>query len=71
MPPNWDFLLQLCRRPSSSTGCRRRYDPVFSIKRSDALNWIESAELAIRSLRSAPRKDKVAFAVLLHFKRRP
>ncbi len=46
------------------------YDPDYRVGRSEALDWIALAADAIRSLRQASRKDRIAFAVLLLFKRR-
>ena len=46
------------------------YDPGNRVEKSEVLDWIKLAEESIQSLRSADRKDRIAFAVLLLFKRR-
>lgn len=46
------------------------YDPNFRISRTDANDLIDLAESAIHSLKSSPRKDRKAFAVLLLFRKR-
>jgi uncharacterized protein (UPF0332 family) len=46
------------------------YDPHLRVLRAEALEAIRIAEVAIRSLKSAPRKDRKAFAVLLLLKKR-
>ncbi|MDX2155656.1 MAG: hypothetical protein SFW09_04015 [Hyphomicrobiaceae bacterium] len=49
---------------------RADYDPDYRLSRAVALQAVDMAERAIRSLRAAPRLDRKAFAVLLLFKRR-
>lgn len=46
------------------------YDPDHRLLRADALRAIGLAESAINALRSAPKKDRRAFAVLLLLRRR-
>jgi len=46
------------------------YDPDHRVLRADALNAIRLAEDAMKALKSAPKKDRRAFAVLLLFRKR-
>jgi uncharacterized protein (UPF0332 family) len=46
------------------------YDPRARFTRADALHWVNRAEAAIVRLRSAPRRDRTAFAVQLLLKKR-
>ena len=46
------------------------YDPLFRLKKEDALDAIGEAKSAIRGLKNAPVKDRRAFAVLLLFPKR-
>ena len=46
------------------------YDPDHRVTRADTLSAIASAEIAIRLLSAADRRDRKAFAVQLLFKRR-
>jgi hypothetical protein len=46
------------------------YDPDYTVRRAEVETSIERAERAIAFLQSTPKKDRIAFAVLLHFKRR-
>ena len=46
------------------------YDPHFVITKSEAVNDIANAELAIQKLKSANLKDKRAFAAWVMFKQR-
>lgn len=46
------------------------YDPGKRFKRTQASRLIDLAEVAIQSLRSAPTKDRRAFAVLMALKLR-
>jgi len=47
------------------------YDPVARFTRTAALEWVSRAESAIIRLRSAPRRDRKAFALHLLLRRRP
>jgi len=49
---------------------RADYDPDYRLTRAVALQAVDMAERAIRSLKAASRTDRKAFAVLLLFKRR-
>lgn len=49
---------------------RADYDPEYRLQRADAITAIELAEGAMERLKSATRKERRAFAVLLIFKRR-
>jgi len=46
------------------------YDPRHRVSRADAMAAIALAEQAIRDLRTAPRKYRLAFAIQLHFPKR-
>jgi hypothetical protein len=46
------------------------YDPDYRLSRAEAMIWVARADQAIRALRSAPRRDRRAFAVQLLLKRR-
>ena len=46
------------------------YDPDCRVLRVDAIDAIELAEDAIRNLKTAPRRDRKAFAVLLLLRKR-
>lgn len=50
---------------------RADHNPTIKLSRAEALQAVELAERAIRSARNAPRRDRVAFAALLLFRRRP
>jgi hypothetical protein len=47
------------------------YDPKAKLTRADALQWVARAEAAITGLRSAPRRDRRAFAIQVLLKKRP
>jgi hypothetical protein len=47
------------------------YDPGYSISQREAKDIVGQAERAIKDLKSAPRKDRRAFAVLILFNERP
>lgn len=61
-------------RVSLSTLQQRRHDadynPLARVNRSEALEASDQAELAIKSLRDTPRKDRRAFAIQLLLRRR-
>lgn len=46
------------------------YDPDCRVTRADALDAVLQAERAISALKSAPKRDRKAFAVQILFKRR-
>ncbi len=46
------------------------YNPLARVTRSEALEAADQADLAIKCLRAAPRKDRRAFAIQLLFRRR-
>jgi hypothetical protein len=46
------------------------YDPDHRVLRAEAIRAIKLAEDAIRDLKSAPKRDRRAFAVLRLFRRR-
>lgn len=46
------------------------YDPNHRVTRAEALDNIALAESAVRSLKSAPRKDRKAFAIQLILRKR-
>jgi hypothetical protein len=47
------------------------YDPKARLTRAEALQWVVRAEAAIAGLRSAPRRDRRAFAIQVLLKKRP
>jgi len=47
------------------------YDPTHRVLRAEAMAFVSEADSAIRTLRTAPRKDRRAFAIQLLLKRRP
>jgi len=46
------------------------YDPAARYTRAEVLTLIDNVEIAIADYRTAPRQDKLAFAVLVLLKRR-
>jgi uncharacterized protein (UPF0332 family) len=46
------------------------YDPEYRVRHAEAISAIDLAEGAIRDLKSTPRKDRKAFAVLLLLRKR-
>lgn len=49
---------------------RADYDPLARYTRAEVIILVSEAELAIRSLKAAPRQDRRAFAALVLLKRR-
>ena len=47
------------------------YDPRTKLTRAEALQWVARAEAAMAGLRSAPRRDRRAFAIQVLLKKRP
>ena len=47
------------------------YDPAHRLRREQAMTLVSAADHAIRTLRSAPRRDRRAFAIQLLLKKRP
>jgi uncharacterized protein (UPF0332 family) len=52
------------------TRLKADYDPRTSFTRVEALEWTSRAEVAIGKLRTAPRRDRKAFAVQLLLRKR-